>query len=258
MKRRWLKFLFITIMLSCQNENIVNDPIKTFVNTMCRFECKDTTNNNFILKFNFSSYDSENHSTNYDIPDSIINSSFYNAYASRFVGAFYHKVNSDTVISYKDLLSTKSNDVRSIKKKVGDYCSSDPVYSKIFNDAEMAFNKKQESKYKISLDSLIMISINYFDIAGYDERMGFIYHFVCGKLPFEYNYENSINILITEFCKEALKNKNIFNEHRKITNAIKNAINKEYNGEFEFEVVKRKYEPKLREMWKNSTVPILS
>ena len=70
-------------------------------------------------------------------------------------------------------------------------------------------------KAKISLDSLIKTAIFEFDLfVARGGRMG--YHFLCGTIPFSYNYENKINFLIAGFCHEALKTKAMQNAYDEI------------------------------------------
>jgi len=249
--KKIIYLLSMVVLCGCLNTKYENIEIKEFFDTMSEIECVDSSQNKFNLKFNYSYYNQEKESFDYLIPDSVEKADFYNAYARRLISAFYQAINSDTTITFEKLLSVDLCDTELVKEEVMNYCAQNQIWHGIFNLAKSSYyeNDKVE-KPNLTIDSLVNISMSYFDIAGYSKEGGFAFHFVCGSNPFEFKYENKTALLICEFCQEALKNPEMSKAYDKIIDEIGNSIKSEYITIDDFQSIKEIYEPKLHELLK--------
>ena len=257
--RQYLIILLIGLLFfGCQNKELKTNDIKAFFENMISLECVDSIQKRFEMKFKYSFFNQENMSIDFNIPDSVDYSDFYNTYASRIISAFYNKINSDTSMTIEKLLIVNDCNTGEVRENVIEYCCSDKTFKGIYNEALLAFNHGSafENKTnvkkttKISLDSLINISMSYFDIVGYSEERGFAFHFVCGQDPFDFNYENRIAFLVSEFCQEALKNPLMLEAYNKIKKTLGELIKNETKDLKDFPEIKKTYEPMLYEMLK--------
>lgn len=250
-------FIFIFTLLaiiSCSTQNDKND-IRIFFDIMSEIECIDSLENKFALNFKYSSFNPDKMTFEYVIPDSIPNSDFYNAYAGRIISAFYNLVNSDTTITYEELFRVHKFDKELVKEKVIKYCEQDKTWNKIFNLAKSSFYENERLiKPPFPIDSLVNISMSYFDIAAYSEQSGFAFHFVCGSYPFKFKPENAVELLICDFCREALTNPEMKKIHSAIIDSIGNLIKSENNDLDDFQQIKMVYEPKLHGLLKENLV----
>ena len=242
-------------IVSCQNFKKDNRDFVAFFEVMTDFKCIDSTTDQFALDFNYSYYNQENMAIEYRVPDSIPNADFYNAYAGRIVSAFYNKVNCDTTVKFGELSRIKERDYEVGKQKFITYCKKDETVMGIFDLAKNSFyNNEETKKVKVSIDSLVNISMSYFDIAAYSEKRGFAFHFGCGQNPFDFTFENRTNLLISDFCKEAIKNPKMSKAHFKITANISELIKSENEDLSNFQAIKKAYEPKLYALLKEEKV----
>jgi hypothetical protein len=222
---------------------------------MSEVECIDSLENKFSLNFKYSSFNPDKMTFDYVVPDSIPNSDFYNAFAGSIISAFYNLINSDTITTYEELLKVDKFDKELVKEKVMNYCQQNKTWNEIFKLAESSFYENDKiKKIKISIDSLVNISMSYFDIAGYSPEIGFAFHFVCGANPFEFKPENVKEILICDFCQDALKNPEMMNAHTAITDSIGKLIKSKNENFNNFQKIKMVYEPKLHRLLKENEV----
>lgn len=246
--------LFLFAIISCNKQN-ENSKVKNFFDTMSEIESIDSLQNKFVLNFKYSTFNQDKMSFDYIVPDSIPNSDFYNAFAGSFISTFYNLINSDTTTTYDELLKVDRPDKALVKEKVINYCEQDKTWNEIFKLAESSFYANNKvNKPKFSIDSLINISMSYFDIAGYSEKRGFAFHFVCGTNPFDFKPENATEILICHFCQEALKNPEMMKVHSTITDSIGELIENENDKYDDLQKIKTVYEPKLHELLKKEKV----
>lgn len=252
--KRIIYCLTLFTIISCNTKN-ENKNIKIFFDTMSEFKCIDSLQNKFALNFKYSTFNQDNLSFEYNVPDSITNSDFFNAFSSRFISAFYNLINSDTTTTYEELLKVEKSDKALVKEKVINYCEQNETWNAIFKLAESSFNKNGKlNKPRFSIDSLINISMSYFDIAGYSEERGFAFHFVCGTNPIDFKTENATEIMICDFCQEALKNPEMIRIHSEITDSIEKLIKNETENYDDFQNIKMIYEPKLFDSLKANKV----
>lgn len=251
MKKIFYLLSLITI-LGCQNTKTENSEIEVFFDTMSKVECIDSLQNKFALTFKYSTFNQDKMSFCYVVPDSIQNSDFYNAYSGRMISAYYNLMNSDTISSFDNLLTLDTYDKDLVKTNVMNYCGQNQTWNGIFKLAHSSFyENKPIEKPIFTIDSLINISMSYFDIAGYSEERGFAFHFVCGSNPFDFKVENKTALLVCEFCKEALMTAKMNEVHQRIINEIENAIKREYETIEDFQIIKQSYEPMLYGLLKN-------
>lgn len=252
--KRIIYCLTLFTMISCNTKN-ENKSIKIFFDTMSEVNYIDSLQNKFALNFKYSTFNQDNLAFEYVVPDSITNSDFYNAFSGRFISAFYNLINSDTTTTYEELLKVEKTDKTLVKEKVINYCEQNETWNEIFKLAESSFYKNSKlNKPKFSIDSLINISMSYFDIAGYSKERGFAFHFVCGTNPIDFKSENATIIMICEFCQEALKNPEMIRIHSEITDSIEKRIKNETENYDDFQNIKMIYEPKLFDSLKANKV----
>nr|WP_320022673.1 hypothetical protein [uncultured Draconibacterium sp.] len=222
---------------------------------MTDVQCIDSVENKFTFNFKYSTFNPEKMSFGYVVPDSIPNSDFYNAFAGSIISAYYNLINSDTTSTYEELLQVNKFDKKLVEENVMKYCQQNKTWNEIFKLAESSFYENEKvNKTKFPIDSLVNISMSYFDIAGYSAERGFAFHFVCGENPFEFKPENAKEILICDFCQEALKNEEMMKTHTEITDSIGKLIKYETENFNDFPKIKMIYEPKLHKLMKESNV----
>lgn len=247
--------LAVAAIWSCSNDKQKSANIENFFNTMAEVVCVDSVKNTYDVAFKYASFNEENMLFEYLVPDSLPNSDFYNAYAGRLISAFYNLIYTDTTGTYNQLLSAPNGNKQLVHENVVNYCSQNPTWNAIFTLAQSGFyDNKSMDKAIFTLDSLINMSMAYFDIAGYSAARGFAFHFVCGTNPVDFTAENKTALLVCDFCQEALQNPEMNAAHQKIIAKIESAIKLENDTIDDFQKIKQQYEPKLHGLLKNEQV----
>jgi len=247
--------LCLIAVLGCQKTETKNSEVEAFFDIMSEVECVDSLQNKFDLSFNYSTFIKEKMSFDYIIPDSIENSDFYNAYSGRIISAYYNLIAADTLGSFDNLLNLDTCDNDLAMANIIKYCAQNKTWNGVFNLAHSSFyGENPIDKPVFTIDSLINISMSYFYMAGYSQKRGFAFHFVCGSNPIKFEYENKTALLICDFCQEALKNPAMWKAHKKIIKDIRELIKEENDTIENFKTIKQAYEPTLHRLLKDEIV----
>lgn len=243
MKKLILLLLIVaSIIYGCQpSEEKCNMYIQHFFESQAQFTCADSTKGIVQLRFLNISLNMETMSFEFNIPDSIEYSDFFNAYTGRIVDAYYKSRDVDSTKLIDSLYISQSCNCDEVRKNIIKHYCNDRVFTGIFKAALSSFYTNKErvtehneiseiEKIDFEIDSLIQIALLQFDIVKYDPEKGFAFHFVCGVNPFDYNYENRERFLIPGFCQEALRNKEMYTATKKIISYLTEKA-REDNGE---------------------------
>jgi len=240
-------------------EEKANKHIQYFFETMAEFKCADSTLKEVQLSFRYLSLNQEKTAFEFHIPDSIKYADFYNAYSSRIVDAYFKSRQVDSTRLIDSLFISQGCNCDDVKDMIIKHYCADRVFAGIFKTAFSCYymNKDETREYediidqnktRIEIDSLMQISLAYFDIAGYDPDRGFAFHFGCGSNPYTYNLENRVNFLISGFCQEALTNPEMLKAYSQITKNLSEKI-KVVEGEIRNpDEICKKYEKELYRM----------
>jgi len=251
----------ITLLLSCNPSNKKTELfIKDYFDSLAQFTCSDSLSGNVRMKFLYNQLNMETMSFEFVIPDSIQLSDFYNAFMGRIAGAYFKSRQADDNNTLDSLFHDSNCDVKKVKDNIIEYYCNDEVFFEIFNMSLNSYysNKGQTEEYEISnnfskvdftLDSLVQLALLQFDIVNYDQERGFAYHFVCGVNPYSYSIENAANYLVTGFCQEALRNKEMYEAHESIMKQLSEKLisNSEYD-ESKVDELCLRYQNELRLM----------
>tara|TARA_R110001583_G_scaffold48974_1_gene153436 strand:- start:15468 stop:16334 length:867 start_codon:yes stop_codon:yes gene_type:complete len=252
--------IIASFLFGCQpTEEKANKHIQSFFDNMAEFKCTDSTLNKVQLKFRYFGFNQEKGILEFNIPDSLKNVDFYNAYSRRITAAYYTCLNAKEGDLIDSLFVVQECESDKVRKDVTDYYCNDPVFVEIFNTAFSCFylNKKETQEYKdvidqnkprIGIDSLLQISFAYIDIAAYDLDRGFTCHFGCGSAPFAYTPENKVNFLISGFCQEALDDPKLKKVHFKIIKSLSEKVEAAEGDIQNPDEICKKYEKELYRM----------
>lgn len=252
--------IIASFLSGCQlTEETGSKHIQTFFDTMAEFKCTDSTLNKVQLKFRYFGFNQEKEILEFNIPDSLKNVDFYNAYSRRITNAYYTSLNSKGSEVIDSLFVVQGCDSDKVRKDVTEYYCNDPVFVEIFNTAFSSFylNKKETQEYKdvidqnkprIGIDSLLQISFAYIDIAAYYPNRGFACHFGCGSAPFAYTPENKVSFLVSGFCQEALDDPKLKKVHFKIIKSLSEKVEAVEGDIQNSDEICKKYEKELYRM----------
>ena len=252
----------IAVLCSCNSvEDKTESFIHDFFDSKASFTCSDSLAGEISLQFLYGQLNMEIQSFEYVIPDSASYSDFYKAYMNRIVSAYYSSILADKTGTIDTLFYEEDCDTEKVKDRIIDYYLKDEVFFDIFRTSLISFyeHKQETEEYPVSttldkadypLDSLVQLALLQFDIAGYDTIRGFWIHYICGTNPYSYSKENVVNYLMTGFCQEALRNKEMLGAFNSITKQLANQRDERRDyEEYSTEDLCAKYQDEMREMF---------
>jgi len=251
----------ITVLCSCSSKEDKTELfIHDFFDTKASFTCTDSLIGEISMKFLYFQLNMEILSVEFVIPDSTRYSDYYNAYIHRIVNAYYSSIQANKSVAIDSLLHEDNCDTVKVKDRIIDYYLKDEVFFDIFRTSLISFyeQKQETEEYPVSttldkvdypLDSLVQLALLQMDIVCYDTIRGFGSHFVCGANPYSYSRENVVNYLMTGFCQEALRNKEMYGAFNSISKQLAKRLEERRDYEkYSAEDLCDKYQHEMREM----------